>query len=118
LDVDPLSLKIEFRVLHPARSLQLLAGSLNVKYFSKPYREMEPKPASKLSENATAARPSRKIVGFHLDDGGDWVAELECGHTQHVRHNPPWQSRPWVTTAEGRTSRVGTELACAKCVDR
>jgi hypothetical protein len=23
----------------------------------------------------------RKINGFHLDDQGDWVADLECGHT-------------------------------------
>ena len=79
---------------------------------------MEPKPASKLHESAAAAaRPSRKIVGFHQDDAGDWVADLECGHTQHVRHDPPWQSRPWVTTREGRASRIGAELACAKCVE-
>jgi uncharacterized protein DUF3565 len=85
---------------------------------------MEPKPASKLSENATSngsttpARPICKIVGFHQEDAGDWVADLECGHTQHVRHDPPWQSRPWVTTLEGRASRLGTELPCAKCADR
>jgi hypothetical protein len=24
------------------------------------------------------------------------VAELSCGHTQHLRHQPPWQSRAWV----------------------
>jgi hypothetical protein len=34
-----------------------------------------------------------------------------------VRHDPPWQSRPWVTTPEGRASRIGAELACAKCVE-
>ncbi|HXM13881.1 MAG TPA: DUF3565 domain-containing protein [Candidatus Eremiobacteraceae bacterium] len=79
---------------------------------------MEPKPASKLSESATSPRPNRKIVGFHQDEAGDWVADLECCHTQHVRHDPPWQSRPWVTTPEGRASRLGTELPCAKCVDR
>jgi len=82
---------------------------------------MEPKPPSKLRETASAkasARPNRKIVGFHQDDGGDWVADLACGHTQHVRHDPPWQSRPWVTTPEGRASRIGTELACAKCGER
>jgi hypothetical protein len=79
---------------------------------------MEPKPASKLHETAAPARPNRKIVGSHQDDAGDWVADLECGHTQHVRHNPPWQSRPWVTTPEGRASRIGTELPCAKCIDR
>ena len=37
----------------------------------------------------------RRIAGFHQDELGDWVAELDCGHTQHVRHNPPWQLRPW-----------------------
>ncbi len=58
----------------------------------------------------------RRIVGFHKDDEGHWVADLECGHTQHVRHDPPWQVREWVTTPEGRASRIGTELECVKCV--
>ncbi|MFT4728722.1 MAG: hypothetical protein ACI9UN_003235 [Granulosicoccus sp.] len=30
----------------------------------------------------------QKITGFHQDDKADWVAELSCGHGQHVRHNP------------------------------
>ena len=42
------------------------------------------------------------IVGFHLDEEHHWVAELSCGHTQHVRHTPPWQNRPWVQTEQGR----------------
>ena len=42
----------------------------------------------------------RKIVGFHQDDQSNWVADLECGHTQHVRHNPPWMNRLWVMTDE------------------
>jgi hypothetical protein len=57
----------------------------------------------------------QKIVGFHQDEHANWVAELQCGHTQHVRHQPPWQVRPWVTTAEGRRSRLGIELNCVKC---
>jgi len=57
----------------------------------------------------------RKITGFHQDDEGHWVAELECGHQQHVRHNPPWVSRPWVTTAAGRAAALGTVLDCKKC---
>lgn len=57
----------------------------------------------------------RRIVGFHLDEAGDWVAELECGHGQHVRHEPPWQVRPWVTSAAGRNSRMGTTLDCRLC---
>jgi Protein of unknown function (DUF3565) len=57
----------------------------------------------------------RKIVGFHQDQHRDWVAELECGHGQHVRHQPPWQMREWVTTAAGRAARIGVELDCRKC---
>ncbi|MDH5764128.1 MAG: DUF3565 domain-containing protein, partial [Nitrospinota bacterium] len=42
-------------------------------------------------------------------------ADLECGHTRHFRHNPPWQVREWVTTAEGRARFLGTELDCKEC---
>jgi hypothetical protein len=55
------------------------------------------------------------ITGFHLDAHDDWVAELACGHNQHVRHNPPWTNRPWVVTAEGRAQMRGTLLPCKKC---
>jgi Protein of unknown function (DUF3565) len=57
----------------------------------------------------------RRITGFHQDDIGDWVAELECGHGQHVRHDPPWQQRPWVTTEAGRAEHVGKILLCVLC---
>jgi tellurite resistance-related uncharacterized protein len=57
----------------------------------------------------------RAIVGFSQDDQGDWVAQLACGHTQHVRHAPPWQSRPWVQTEQGRNEYLGTELLCVDC---
>jgi hypothetical protein len=57
----------------------------------------------------------RAIVGYHQDPEGHWVAELECGHSQHVRHLPPWQNRPWVTTPEGRDSFLGRALPCALC---
>jgi hypothetical protein len=57
----------------------------------------------------------RKIVGFHQDQAGDWVADLECGHTQHVRHHPPFELRPWVVTPEGRESKLGVKLDCKKC---
>ena len=58
---------------------------------------------------------TRNIVGFHKDDKGDWVADLGCGHTQHVRHRPPWQNRPWVETEEGRNKFIGHPLNCKKC---
>lgn len=57
----------------------------------------------------------RKIVGFHRDDQSHWVAELQCGHNQHVRHDPPLVSRPWVLTEEGRQSRMGMLLNCVLC---
>ncbi|HZU80868.1 MAG TPA: DUF3565 domain-containing protein [Acidimicrobiales bacterium] len=57
----------------------------------------------------------RRILGLHQDEEGDWVAELDCLHNQHVRHRPPFQLRPWVTTEEGRAERIGTELNCPLC---
>ncbi|HEY2545268.1 MAG TPA: DUF3565 domain-containing protein [Candidatus Acidoferrum sp.] len=57
----------------------------------------------------------RKIIGFHLDERKDWVAELECGHQQHVRHDPPWMERVWVTTKSGREEHLGHELICLLC---
>jgi hypothetical protein len=57
----------------------------------------------------------RAIVGFDTDETGDWVALLECGHRQHVRHRPPWQERPWVLSVEGRKGRIGSPLVCVEC---
>lgn len=57
----------------------------------------------------------RRIVGFHRDQHGDWVADLECGHTQHVRHNPPWMNREWVVTPKGRRAHIGNLLNCKSC---
>ena len=57
----------------------------------------------------------RLIVGFHQDDEGDWVAELACGHNQHVRHRPPFQPRPWVLSPAERTARIGAPLECPLC---
>ena len=49
----------------------------------------------------------RRITGFHQDELGDWIANLECGHSQHVRHNPPWENRAWVVSSDSRAARVG-----------
>ena len=57
----------------------------------------------------------RRITRYHRDDEGHWVADLDCGHTQHLRHTPPWQVREWVTTPEGRAEHLGTVLDCRKC---
>ena len=55
------------------------------------------------------------IIGFYQDEEQHWVAELACGHTQHVRHTPPWQNRPWVTTMQGRNEKLGMLLECREC---
>jgi tellurite methyltransferase len=57
----------------------------------------------------------RTITGFHLDDEGDWVAELSCLHNQHVRHRPPFQVRSWVLDEAGREARIGTDIECSLC---
>jgi hypothetical protein len=65
-----------------------------------------------LSRQALVRQP---ITGFHRDEEAHWVAELACGHNQHVRHAPPWQLRPWVITPEGRAAALGRVLECRKC---
>ena len=57
----------------------------------------------------------RIITGFEQDDEDHWRAILDCGHRQHVRHDPPLTTREWVLTEAGRASRLGFELACKRC---
>lgn len=57
----------------------------------------------------------RRITGFYEDIEGHFVAMLECGHEQHVRHKPPLVERPWVLTAEGRAAKIGVEIDCKAC---
>lgn len=58
---------------------------------------------------------ARPIVGFHLDDQGHWVADLACGHQQHVRHDPPLVRRDWVLSDQGRAAMIGHPLNCMLC---
>ena len=55
------------------------------------------------------------IIAFALDDEKHWYAQLACGHTQHVRHDPPWQNRPWVITEQGRLEKLRQTLECKHC---
>lgn len=59
----------------------------------------------------------RHIIGFHQDELGDGMAELGCDHNRHIRHQPPFQMRPWVTNEQGRQQQLGAELECRKCDD-
>ncbi|MDQ3145661.1 MAG: DUF3565 domain-containing protein, partial [Actinomycetota bacterium] len=36
-------------------------------------------------------------------------------HRQHVRHDPPLRSAPWVLDEVARWQHVGTDLACPLC---
>lgn len=57
----------------------------------------------------------RSITGFHQDELGDWVAELDCYHNQHTRHKPPFFNREWTQSEEGRASMLGKKLDCLRC---
>jgi hypothetical protein len=59
------------------------------------------------------------IVTFRSDpaEKDAWIAELDCGHTQHVRHQPPFQQRPWVLSPEGRARFIGFEVECPRCAE-
>lgn len=65
-----------------------------------------------LPEAAAPPAPRRTAVGFHRDAEGRWVAELDCGHHAHVRHEPPWVD---LVTDEGRREALGMTGTCAKC---
>ncbi|UVE16934.1 DUF3565 domain-containing protein [Pseudomonas sp. LS44] len=58
---------------------------------------------------------SPTILDFRQDEDGHWVAVLSCGHTQHLRHQPPWQSRAWVLDPALRAAQLGQQFACGWC---
>lgn len=58
---------------------------------------------------------NQKIIGFHRDQENHWVADLECGHRQHVRHDPPFFNRPWVMNPQARQEQIGKPLDCKRC---
>lgn len=94
------------KIVHAGSTGHRSAGSRAESVAAEP----APCPAEQSQEFACRQRMKRKITGFHTDEEEHWVAELECGHYQHVRHNPPWIKRPWVITAEGRAHALGAEL--------
>jgi tellurite resistance-related uncharacterized protein len=57
----------------------------------------------------------RAMTGFRRDDEGDWVAELSCLHSQHIRHDPPFWEAAWIEDDEARAARVGQPLDCPLC---
>jgi len=57
----------------------------------------------------------RLITGLRNDADGQWIADLECGHSRHVRHTPPWEVRPWILDEASRRAHLGTPLECRRC---
>nr|WP_312601777.1 MULTISPECIES: DUF3565 domain-containing protein [Pseudomonas] len=55
------------------------------------------------------------ILDFYQDEEGHWVVLLNCGHSQHLRHDPPWQTRTWVTDEAQRLKHIGQSFPCGWC---
>ncbi|MCU1729261.1 DUF3565 domain-containing protein [Pseudomonas sp. 7P_10.2_Bac1] len=55
------------------------------------------------------------IIGWRQDQEQYWIVLLSCGHTQHQRHLPPWQSRPWVLDPQQRQKKIGQPFDCGWC---
>jgi hypothetical protein len=56
-----------------------------------------------------------RLIDFRQDEDGHWVAILSCGHTQHLRHQPPWQNRAWVLDPAQRKAARGSPFTCGWC---
>ncbi|WPC06096.1 DUF3565 domain-containing protein [Pseudomonas benzenivorans] len=76
---------------------------------TKGTRESDPSPA--LCQTGGAVR----LLDLRQDEEGHWVAVLSCGHTQHLRHQPPWQNRAWVLDPVLRDARRGQRFICGWC---
>ncbi|WP_242205247.1 MULTISPECIES: DUF3565 domain-containing protein [unclassified Pseudomonas] len=83
----------------------LLQKNIERPSLAKQSRESEHNPDKRVST----------IAGFHQDEDGHWVVELSCGHTQHLRHQPPWQTRAWVLDPAQRIEKIGQPFACGWC---
>ncbi|MDR9750091.1 DUF3565 domain-containing protein [Pseudomonas sp. SZMC_28357] len=75
----------------------------------------KPSPESEHNPDRRTMSKASTIDGFHQDEDGHWVVELSCGHTQHLRHQPPWQSRAWVLDPTQRLEKIGQPFACGWC---
>ncbi|NWD25938.1 DUF3565 domain-containing protein [Pseudomonas yamanorum] len=72
-------------------------------------------PESEHNPDGRGRTTDPTVVRFHQDEDQHWVVELSCGHTQHLRHQPPWQSRAWVTDPAQRLEKIGQPFACGWC---
>lgn len=59
--------------------------------------------------------PDSIITSFERDDDQVWVAMLDCGHSQHIRHAPPFQLAAWVNDPDERAAHLSERLRCPLC---
>ncbi|MBX8502282.1 DUF3565 domain-containing protein [Pseudomonas cichorii] len=84
----------------------------------------------KIEERASLTKPSLEsernsdrrprlenstVIDFRQDEDDHWIVVLSCGHTQHLRHQPPWQSRAWVLDPQQRQQKIGQGFRCGWC---
>jgi len=87
----------------------LLLGNKERTSLPKGRRESEPE------LDGRPGTASVRLLDWRQDEDGHWVAVLSCGHTQHLRHQPPWQDRAWVMDAAQRQAQIGEPFACGWC---
>ncbi|WP_200868049.1 DUF3565 domain-containing protein [Pseudomonas syringae] len=75
----------------------------------------KPSPESERNSDRRAQLENSTVVDFRQDEDRHWVAVLSCGHTQHLRHQPPWQSRAWVLDPVRRQQKIGQGFHCGWC---
>ncbi|QVI86821.1 DUF3565 domain-containing protein [Pseudomonas viridiflava] len=75
----------------------------------------KPSPESERNSDRRAQLEKSTVIDFWQDEEGHWVAMLSCGHTQHLRHQPPWQSRAWVLDPAKRQQKIGQGFHCGWC---
>ncbi|MEE4084118.1 DUF3565 domain-containing protein [Pseudomonas viridiflava] len=75
----------------------------------------KPSPESERNSDRRAQLEKSTVIDFQQDEEGHWVAMLSCGHTQHLRHQPPWQSRAWVLDPAKRQQKIGQGFHCGWC---
>ncbi|MFJ4141254.1 DUF3565 domain-containing protein [Pseudomonas sp. NPDC089734] len=72
-------------------------------------------PESERNSDRRTELENSTVIDFRQDEDGHWIAVLSCGHTQHLRHQPPWQSRAWVLDPEQRKRKTGQGFHCGWC---
>jgi tellurite resistance-related uncharacterized protein len=58
------------------------------------------------------------MLAFALDEEGEWIVHLDCGHRRHLRHRPPLVTTPWLLDPAEREARVGQSVECHRCARR